>query len=513
MSWVRGALASVAVVVLLAAPSAAQIGGHPIELSGGAGVFSPDARARVKLGPAYDAAIGWRLLPGIALEGQATWGPSKADSLPRQPDNFTMYGLDLRWSLRPADARAVPFLLFGAGYGKSHTSGHRPDVLERGAATVGVGLLQNVLNERAYLRFEARDIMFRDRDQQGFSNHVAVTAGLQWSFLGKEKDQDLDHVRDWLDQCPNTPIGAKVDAKGCPIDTDGDGVFDGIDQCVSTPRGCKVDAKGCPIDTDGDGVCDGLDRCPGTPKGAIVDAEGCALDSDGDGVYDGLDSCAATPKGCTVDPKGCPVDADGDGVCDGLDKCPNTPAGLRVDDAGCPIEVNEKETQLLDTGSIRLSNIQFEVRKANLKPESFALIDTVGMILVQYPTLKIEIGGHTDNRGSAALNDTLSQSRAGSVLRYLESKFPQLPADQFTAKGYGFSKPIAPNTTDLGRSKNRRVEFKVLNTEALKIERERRYYLRKDSTAPPMTPSAPSDSTKSAAPGTMQVAPPDTTKH
>ncbi len=102
-----------------------------------------------------------------------------------------------------------------------------------------------------------------------------------------------------------------------------------------------------------------------------------------------------------------------------------------------------------------------------------------------------------------ALNDTLSQSRANAVLEYLKQKFPQLPASQFTAKGYGFSAPVAPNTTDLGRAKNRRVEFKVLNTEALRIEREKRRFLQKNEAAPP-------DSMPMAPPSTP--APPDTTK-
>ncbi len=496
MSWLKRALWSVAAAVLLAAPAAAQIGGRPIEVSGGAGLFSPDARARMKSGPAYDAALGWRVTPGLTAEAQATWGPSEADTVPNQKHNFSMMGLDLRWNLLPAHGRAVPFMLFGAGYGLSHTSGRLPNGLERGAATLGLGLLQNAFDQRCYVRLEARDMMFRERNASEFSHHFAVTAGLQWNLLGKVRDQDLDRVRDWLDRCPDTPIGARVDARGCPIDSDGDGVFDGLDKCEGTARGCKVDKSGCPIDGDGDGVCDGVDVCLDTPKGAVADARGCGIDSDGDGVLDGLDRCVTTLKGCVVDSSGCGLDADGDGVCDGLDQCPNTPVGLRVDEKGCPIEVSEKEVQLLDTGSIRLQNINFDVRKATIKPESFAVIDTVGTILMQYPTLLIEIGGHTDNRGSKALNDTLSQSRANAVLGYFRQKFPQLEASQYSAKGYGFSAPIAPNTSDLGRAKNRRVEFRVLNTEALRIEREKRRFLMKEEVAPPPPEPAPADTTR-----------------
>jgi outer membrane protein OmpA-like peptidoglycan-associated protein len=489
-----------------AAPALAQITGNPLEISAGAGVFAPDARASVKKGPAYKGAIGYRFLPAFTLEGQATFAPSKADTGSEPQHNFSMYGLDLRWNLRDADSRALPFLLAGAGYGLSHDDTANPPKLQHGAGTLGIGLLLNALdNQRLYVRLEVRDIMFREREQSEFSHHMGATAGLQWVLRGKVKDQDLDKVRDWLDECPHTPIGAVVNAHGCPTDADGDGVADGIDKCPNTPKGCPVDKDGCSKDTDGDGVCDGIDKCAGTPKGATVDAVGCPADPDSDGVYDGIDQCANTPRGCTVDAKGCPADADGDGVCDGVDVCPNTPTGLKVDARGCPIEVSEMEVQLLDTGMIRLENIQFETRKAVLKPESFARIDEAGGVLQQYPQLKVEIGGHCDNRGSKALNDTLSESRARAVLDYLKQHFPKIPADQYSAKGYGFSKPIAPNTTDAGRARNRRVEFKVLNTGTLRIERNKRRMLKTGESAP--APGTPAPEVPKPTP-----APPDTTK-
>jgi outer membrane protein OmpA-like peptidoglycan-associated protein len=488
-----------------AVPAAAQITGHPIEISGGAGIFSPDARASVKSGPAYKGAIGYRFLPGFTIEGQATFAPSDADTGSEPSHNFSMYGIDLRWNLRNADAKAAPFVLFGAGYGVSHDGSANPPKLERGSPTLGMGLLVNAINQRMYVRAEVRDIMFREREQTEFSHHLGATIGLQWALFGKVKDQDLDKVRDWLDNCPNTPIGAQVDAHGCPIDADGDGVADGIDKCPNTPKGCPVDKDGCSKDVDGDGVCDGIDKCPDTPKGATVDAAGCPADPDSDGVYDGIDQCPNTPRGCTVDAKGCPADADSDGVCDGVDVCPNTPAGLKVDAHGCPIEVSEMEVQLLDTGMIRLENIEFETKKAVLKPNSITRVDEAGRVLQQYPQLRVEIGGHCDNRGSKVLNDTLSTSRANAVLNYLKQHFPSIPTDQYSAKGYGFSKPIAPNTTDAGRARNRRVEFKVLNTGALRIERNKRRFLKSGESAP--QPQAPAPEVPKPTP-----APPDTTK-
>jgi outer membrane protein OmpA-like peptidoglycan-associated protein len=492
------ALLCAAAATLVSTHADAQITGHPVELSAGAGLAHFDVRAYTHDAPAFGGALGWRFAPWLSLEGAGVYSSSKRDSGSASETKRSFYwaGADLRWSLRPADARAVPFVLTGIGYGTSRREGLHPEDLSRGTAQVGLGLLVKLSEQRAYLRLQATDMMFKERDQDRFFNYTAVTAGLHYVLGGKARDVDHDGVRDWLDVCPDTPIGAKVDAKGCPIDSDHDGVFDGLDKCPNTPTGCKVDANGCSMDSDGDGVCDGVDTCPDTPKGAVVDATGCPIDSDGDGVYDGLDQCPATPKGCTIDAKGCPADADGDGVCDGLDQCPNTPAGLRVTPTGCPIEVSEKETQLLDTGTIRLGNIQFDSGKATLKPESFAVLDTVGSILRQYPMLKIEIGGHTDSQGTAAKNQVLSDARAKAVFDYLRSKVAGFDTLGYTSKGYGLSRPVAPNSTALGRSKNRRVEFKVLNTEALRIEREKRRYLLKGEGVPPVQTPAPPDTTQ-----------------
>ncbi len=259
-------------------------------------------------------------------------------------------------------------------------------------------------------------------------------------------------------------------------DMDRDGVDDCIDKCLSTPENATVDETGCPSDADGDGVFDGIDKCPDTPKGATVDEFGCPSDSDGDGVFDGIDKCPGTPKGVTVDINGCPVDSDADGVYDGPDKCPDTPRDLAVDEAGCPIKISETETQFLDTGMISTSNINFKFGKAEILPESYPVIDEIGEILVKWPELKIEIGGHCDSKGSESYNMKLSGQRADAVKTYLVNKFPALNTENLTVKGYGEASPIASNDTEEGRAKNRRVEFKVLNKDALKHETENQGY-------------------------------------
>ena len=244
----------------------------------------------------------------------------------------------------------------------------------------------------------------------------------------------------------------------CDADSDGDGVYDSKDKCPGTPAGTVVDKNGCPVDSDKDGVPDGIDRCPNTPTGVKVDAQGCPMDSDGDGVYDGIDKCPDTPKGVTVDAKGCPLDSDKDGVPDGIDKCPNTPVGTKVDETGCPVEVKK----FIDTGMISTTKILFDFGKATLKPEAKTEIEAIGKILIQVPDAKIDIHGHTDNVGSDAYNMKLSGERAKAVLDYLLKNFPQLKAENFTAKGYGKADPVASNDTEQGRAQNRRVEFNLV---------------------------------------------------
>lgn len=110
--------------------------------------------------------------------------------------------------------------------------------------------------------------------------------------------------------------------------------------------------------------------------------------------------------------------------------------------------------------TIALRNIFFDVGKSTLRSESDAELDRLVKLLKDVPSLKIEISGHTDNTGSASLNEKLSQDRADAVVRYLTSK--GIKANRLSAKGYGSSKPIANNNTKAGRQENRRTEFKII---------------------------------------------------
>ncbi|MBQ5550987.1 MAG: OmpA family protein, partial [Bacteroidales bacterium] len=109
--------------------------------------------------------------------------------------------------------------------------------------------------------------------------------------------------------------------------------------------------------------------------------------------------------------------------------------------------------------AIVLENIFFDTNKYQLRAESFPELARLADFIRQNPTAVLEISGHTDNSGSAEANRTLSQRRADSVKDHLISL--GCPAANIIAKGYGADKPVADNTTEQGKAKNRRVEFKI----------------------------------------------------
>ncbi len=257
-----------------------------------------------------------------------------------------------------------------------------------------------------------------------------VTAGVTY-FFGKKKEKE-----------PPTPLEVST-----PKDSDGDGIYDDMDKCPGTPAGVRVDRSGCPLDSDGDGVYDDADKCPGTPEGVRVDRSGCPLDSDGDGVYDDLDECPNTPEGVRVDQKGCPMDSDGDGIIDTLDQCPRTPKGATVNECGCWV----------------CKDVNFDFDKSNIKPEYYSNLDMQVDFLKRNPDITVEIQGHTDNIGPKEYNQRLSERRARAVMNYLVEN--GISKERLSAKGYGFSIPMASNETKEGRAKNRRVQFSVCDEE------------------------------------------------
>lgn len=125
---------------------------------------------------------------------------------------------------------------------------------------------------------------------------------------------------------------------------------------------------------------------------------------------------------------------------------------IKADDLGrVPLEVGK---------TIRLKNIYFDTDKADLLPRSNVELNKLFKILIDNPTLEIEIIGHTDNIGGVDYNLTLSRRRAEMVMTYLVSN--GIDARRLRTNGFGSGQPIAPNDTEERRQINRRVECKIL---------------------------------------------------
>ena len=367
----------------------------------------------------------------------------------------------------------LPYIYGGLGSAKAE---HDTSSTSGGAIHGGGGVLVRA-GERFGFRLDARDVSYKQEGGPGRETRVNsfyFSGGVTALWGGRPRDTDEDGVPDKKDESPNTPAGAVVSATGVPLDGDGDGIFDGLDKDPKTPKGAKVDALGVAIDSDKDGVPDGIDQCPDTAPGVVVDLTGCGVDSDGDKVFDGLDKCANTPAGSVVDADGCPVDSDGDGIPDGIDICPSTPPGLAVNAGGCPITPSPTERLMLDDWLIRLTAFPFAPDSATFSPEGAARLDSVGVMLQQWPMLKVEIGVHCDDTPEPGFRVPLTGLRARGILRYLLAKYPKLNQKQIWITGYGDTDPIAPNTSTAGRMQNNRVEIKVLNMNILSAERARR---------------------------------------
>jgi outer membrane protein OmpA-like peptidoglycan-associated protein len=300
-------------------------------------------------------------------------------------------------------------------------------------------------------------------------------AELDQGFFPRAKDH-LDIARGNAHAAYDLSPPAKCAERGFveeapkPGDRDGDGYLDPDDKCPDEAENYNgyQDADGCPDDpdTDGDGIPDSRDQCVLIPedKDGYLDEDGCPeLDNDLDTILDDKDKDPSTGKSCANDPEdpdgyedadGCPEpDNDKDGVPDLADQCPNEPGP--ADNKGCPkkpslVVVTDKEIKILQ-------QIHFEFDKDKIRSESFKILDAVVDVLKQFPKIKLEIQGHTDNKGAPAYNKKLSDRRAASVLKYLVSH--GVAADRLTSHGYGMERPLVSNDTDQGRALNRRVQF------------------------------------------------------
>lgn len=246
-------------------------------------------------------------------------------------------------------------------------------------------------------------------------------------------------------------------------DRDGDGIFDDEDRCPTVPEDFDdvEDEDGCPEDQDSDGdrLSDLRDQCPIEPEDAdgFLDEDGCPEnDNDDDGVVDAADRCPNDPEdpdGFQQD-DGCPDnDNDSDTLVDVQDQCPNEIGP--VDNQGCP---RRYVGVVVASDRIRINQtIYFDFNRATIQPRSFPILNTVADVLRDFPTITVEIQGHTDSRGNDEYNMNLSNERAAAVRAYLTGR--GTAPERMTSRGYGETRPIESNTTTAGRAANRRVEF------------------------------------------------------
>jgi len=220
-------------------------------------------------------------------------------------------------------------------------------------------------------------------------------------------------------------------------------------------------------DTDGDGIPDSIDMCVLEPedKDGYLDSDGCPdLDNDGDTIPDTTDKCVNDPEDPDgfEDDDGCPdLDNDSDGVPDIEDICPNEAGPPGGDRPGCPVKpslaiVTDKEIKILE-------QIHFEYNKADIRRESFPVVDAVADIMKQNPKIRIEVQGHTDNKGNKKYNQDLSEKRAAAVMRALTAR--GIDVNRLRSHGYGMDRPIVPNDTEQNRALNRRVQFIRIESE------------------------------------------------
>jgi OmpA-OmpF porin, OOP family len=299
--------------------------------------------------------------------------------------------------LTTEDYWVIPYASLGVG-------AHKYEVYYGAFLPVGLGIRLNLFDEAGVnITSQYRIPVINETTNYHFYHSFGV-----YGIIGKKKE-------------PPPPVVVLPPPVQPPADTDKDGINDDVDACPTVFGVARY--KGCPIpDTDKDGINDEEDKCP---------------NEFGVARY-----------------QGCPVpDRDKDGVTDEEDKCPDIP-GIK-ENGGCP-EIKEEVVKKIDYAA---ANILFVTGSAKLATSSFKGLDEVVQVIKDHPGSILTIDGHTDNTGTDAINDKLSQQRADAVKKYFVSK--GIDASRITATGHGSSQPIADNKTAAGRKKNRRVEMKL----------------------------------------------------
>ncbi len=427
--------------------------------------------------------IGYGLGDAVSLEFDLGYAQGRTTNL-----GYVYHLATPRVNLRLAafpNRRVHPFVVAGPGIfwravGRDEgTYGFEPNEQEwgnyknpdaDGLANAGVGFAID-LSPGMALRVDGRWLYSFGQEPHGGHadafNDVELTGSLAWTPAARNRDRDLDGLVDRVDQCPSQPedIDGFEDTDGCAEpDNDGDGFVDVADSCPLAAEDFDGfrDTDGCPEDdNDADGLIDAWDACPDVreDEDGFEDQDGCPdPDNDGDGVVDLRDSCPLDPEDLdgVADFDGCPeLDDDGDGLVEG-DLCPLEPEVFNgyLDDDGCP----DSAELARFTGIIE--GVNFHTGSAEITVDTYRLLDEASGVLTQFPTLHVEVHGHTDSVGDEAANQALSEARAAAVVDYLVRR--GVDRERLSSAGFGESKPLVTNDSSFGKAVNRRVEFHIV---------------------------------------------------
>jgi outer membrane protein OmpA-like peptidoglycan-associated protein len=312
-----------------------------------------------------------------------------------------------------------------------------------------------------------------DDDEDGLSNSAEMSLGTDPA----NPDSDGDGLKDGEEARRYRSNPLKDDSDGDGIldgdevlkfrtdpnqtDSDGDGLSDGVE--IN-----KYSTDPLKLDTDGDTLTDGDEVLKYGTDPLKVDTDGDGLsdwdevrsyksdplkgDTDGDGLTDGDEA-----KKYKSDP--IRNDTDSGGVNDGAEVMRGTNPLDPRDDLGGAGPQNAPQ-MILDSGkSIVLEGVNFITGSAKLLKNSERTLARALAALSANPNIKVEIVGHTDNRGSASGNQKLSLRRAESVRSWLVKR--GISSSRLSARGKGMTEPLDTNDTAEGRANNRRIEFRV----------------------------------------------------
>ncbi len=267
---------------------------------------------------------------------------------------------------------------------------------------------------------------------------------------------------------PRYRLFASVSFSHAPApDSDGDLLRDDVDRCPrqAEDRDRFEDGDGCPDpDNDADGVADAQDRCVSEAEDAdgFHDEDGCPdADNDADGLADAQDRCTTEPEDRDgfADDDGCPDgDNDDDGVVDAEDQCRDQPGALVH--YGCPPPPAPPAVAVTEQAIEFSEPIFFAKNSAQIEARSEPLLDEIAKVLQDHPEIvRVVIEGHTDSKGSVLRNRALSQERAEAVVQALSVR--GVAGERLRAEGIGPARPLAPNDTEEGRERNRRVALRI----------------------------------------------------